>query len=334
MGNPTFRMVQTIPLASNGSEADGLIASGVHGLRIVMVNLYAIEGDDGRWVLVDTGLYFSEKRIREWSSQLFGGRKPEAIVLTHGHFDHIGAVRTLAEEWDVPVYAHPMEVPYLTGKSKYPPPEPAVGRGMMAWMSPIYPRGPIDLGARLRTLPEDGSIPGLPGWRWIHTPGHTAGHVSLFRDGDRVLIAGDAFVTTRQESVFSVVTQRAELNGPPAYYTSDWEAAKLSVQRLAGLQPLVLATGHGLPMTGIEATAALDALAENFDSWARSWKGRYANQPAMTDERGLVSVPPAVRNPMPLLVASAAVAGLATWILVKRNRRQRALDYGEPVGRF
>ena len=40
----------------------------------------------------------------------------------------------------------------------------------------------------------------MPGWRWVHTPGHTAGHVSLFRDADRTLIAGDAFVTTKQES--------------------------------------------------------------------------------------------------------------------------------------
>ena len=43
-----------------------------------------------------------------------------AILLTHGHFDHVGAVKKLAEEWDVSVYAHPLEHPFLNGTSSYP----------------------------------------------------------------------------------------------------------------------------------------------------------------------------------------------------------------------
>ena len=67
---------------------------------------------------------------------LFGhGNRPAAILLTHGHFDHVGALKTLAEEWDVPVYAHTLELPYLTGRSSYPPPDPSVGGGAMAAMS-------------------------------------------------------------------------------------------------------------------------------------------------------------------------------------------------------
>jgi len=69
----------------------------------------------------------------------------------------------------------------------------------------------------LHELPRDGSVSGMPGWRWIATPGH----VSLFRESDRTLVAGDAVTTTRQESVFSIVTQRQGLNGPPAYFTID-----------------------------------------------------------------------------------------------------------------
>jgi glyoxylase-like metal-dependent hydrolase (beta-lactamase superfamily II) len=65
-------------------------------------------------------------------------------------------------------------------------------------------------------LPEDGTIPGFPEWRWIHTPGHTVGHVSFFRDSDRVLIAGDALATTKQESFLAAAAQTPELHGPPA----------------------------------------------------------------------------------------------------------------------
>jgi glyoxylase-like metal-dependent hydrolase (beta-lactamase superfamily II) len=70
----------------------------------------------------------------------------------------------------------------------------------MARLSPLYPRGPVNVSGRLRALPADGSVPGMPGWRWVHTPGHTPGHVSLWRESDRTILAGDAFITTRQES--------------------------------------------------------------------------------------------------------------------------------------
>jgi glyoxylase-like metal-dependent hydrolase (beta-lactamase superfamily II) len=238
-------MPRAISLASTGSAANGLVAPGVYGLRIVMVNIYAVEYPGG-WVLIDAGLYLSAKRIKTWAQEKFGTRPPSCILLTHGHFDHIGALKELSEEWQVPIYAHPLEMPYITGKSRYAPPEPAVGGGALASLSRLYPRGPIDVGDHAWSLPTDGIVPKLTGWRWIHTPGHTPGHVSFFRDDDRVLIAGDAIVTTRQESFFSVITQRVELNGPPRYYTSDWEAAKLSVQRLSDLQPVTL----GQTLTG------------------------------------------------------------------------------------
>jgi glyoxylase-like metal-dependent hydrolase (beta-lactamase superfamily II) len=177
------------------------------------------------------------------------------------------------------VYAHAEELPYLTGQQSYPEPDPSVGGGMMARMSKLYPRGPIDLGIRVRTLPVDGSVPILPGWRWIHTPGHTAGHISLFRDADRALIVGDAFCTTRQESFFAVATQRPELHGPPAYFTTDWDAARASVQRLASLEPAFIAPSHGQPMAGDEAARLLTELAQRFDVIAVPEQGRYVDNP-------------------------------------------------------
>lgn len=254
------------------------IATGVVGVRILFVNVFAVSGEAG-WTLIDAGLNGSAGRITRWARDHFGDAPPNAIVLTHAHFDHVGAIDGLLEQWDVPVYAHTEELPYLSGERSYPDPDPSVGGGMMARMSSLYPRGPINLPGRIRPLPEDGSIPVMPRWRWIHTPGHTAGHVSLFRDLDRALIVGDAFCTTKQESFFAVATQRPELHGPPMYYTTDWAAARASVERLAALEPLFIAASHGQPMAGDDTTAALRQLAMHFEEVAVPAKGKYVTNP-------------------------------------------------------
>jgi glyoxylase-like metal-dependent hydrolase (beta-lactamase superfamily II) len=258
------------------------IAPGVAGLRVIFVNLYALTGEDGRWVLVDAGLPLSASKIRNWLDGQFGaGARPEAILLTHGHFDHVGVLEDLANGWNVPVYAHPNEIPYLNGQVKYPPPDPTVGGGLMAVMSPLYPRTSADVRNRARELPADGSVPFLPEWRWTHTPGHAPGHVSLFRERDRVLLPADAFCTTNQNSFLSVAKQAPELSGPPAYYTPDWDSARDSVERLAALRPLTIAPGHGLPISGPAVAEQLATLAREFDRIARPEHGKYA-RPANT----------------------------------------------------
>lgn len=118
-------------------------------------------------------------------------------------------------------------------------------------------------------------MPDVAGWRWVQTPGHTQGHVSLFRDEDRCLIAGDAFVTTQQESLYAVATQQEEVHGPPAYFTPDWAAARRSVEHLAALAPAIAATGHGTPMRGAALRDGLARLVTRFDEIAVPARGRY-----------------------------------------------------------
>ena len=240
------------------------IAPGIAGLRIAFVNVFGVSHDEGRWTMVDAGLPFSATYIHRWAERSCGG-PPQAIVLTHGHFDHVSAARELADEWRVPIYAHPAEFPYLTGVESYPKPNVDAGGGLMTLLSPLYPRDPVNLGERLRPLPEGELSEAMPGWRVIPTPGHTPGHVSFLRASDRLLLVGDAFCTTKPESFFdAAITQKPELHGPPAYFTWNPRMAAQSIRRLAEYGPTLVAPGHGHPLAGAEIAQRMRRFAAEF----------------------------------------------------------------------
>lgn len=233
------------------------------------------------WVLIDAGVAGTAGIIRRAAQDRFGkNARPSAIIVTHGHFDHAGALETLAEEWDVPIFAHEREFPYLNGTASYPLGDPTVGGGLMALLSPMFPRSPYNVSRWLQALPADGSVPHMPGWKWMHVPGHTPGQIALWREGDRVLLAADAFITTRQESAYAVAVQKPEMHGPPMQFTPDWNAARASVERLAALEPELVVTGHGPAMQGPEMRSALQELARNFDEIAVPKDSRYVREPA------------------------------------------------------
>ena len=191
--------------------------------RLLLVNVayYGRSGaGPGEWVLVDAGVTGTYHMILGAAEKRFGaGSKPAAIVMTHGHFDHVGRSRTWPSTGTCPSMLTSWSGPTWTAALPIRRRDPTVGGGLMATLSRLYPRGPIDVRPWLRPLPDDGSVPGMPGFRWIHTPGHSPGHVSFWREADRTLVVGDAFVTTAQESVYGVLTQEPEMHGPPMYYT-------------------------------------------------------------------------------------------------------------------
>jgi len=269
-----------IPATSIGSGVSIQVLPDLYCHTIQIVNIILIGNPEtNEFILIDAGMPDSADEIIAVVEERFGeNASPKAIILTHGHFDHVGAIIELVEKWNVPVYAHELELPYLTGKMSYPEPDPTVEGGMVAKMSPMFPNEPIDLGSHVEKLPGDGTVPHLPEFQWIHTPGHTPGHVSLFRESDKALIVGDAFVTVKQESLYKVFTQEQEISGPPRYLTPDWKAAKESVQKLAALKPEVAITGHGLPMSGELLSTSLDKLVREFETIAVPEHGKYVDK--------------------------------------------------------
>lgn len=268
-----------IPASSINSGLGIEVLPDLYCYTVQIVNIVMV-GDpaSGDFVLIDAGMPESADSIITAVESRFGkGSQPKAIILTHGHFDHVGAIIELIEKWDIPVYAHSLELPYLQGEKSYPEPDSSVEGGMVAKMSRFFPIEPIQLGDYVKALPEDGTVPYLPDYRWLHTPGHSPGHVSFFREKDRALIVGDAFVTVKQEYLYEVFTQEKEISGPPRYLTTDWVAAEESVKTLQQLHPTIAITGHGVPLSGKELEGNLQSLVDNFDEIAKPDYGKYIN---------------------------------------------------------
>ena len=306
------------------------IAPGVAWTCTSFVNLYFIGEPGGPWALVDTGLPFFGAKIRAAADARFGpGSRPEAIFLTHGHFDHAANALALADHWDVPVYAHRLELPYLNGHSDYPPPDPTVGGGI-AMLSRVMPHGGRDLGDRLHAFTPDpgqsdggapggdhGPLPGFEDWRWIHTPGHSPGHVAFYRESDRTLLAGDAIATMNMDSYVELIIKHQEIATAGSPFISDWEAYGRSVETLVALEPAALGCGHGIPMTGSEVAGDLQRFSANFTPPPH---GRYVAEAARADERGVDSLPPAPADPFPYLVGVAAVGLVLALTLYPKKR--------------
>jgi glyoxylase-like metal-dependent hydrolase (beta-lactamase superfamily II) len=248
------------------------IASGVFFLEVgrgfMRSNVYFVQSGSS-WVLVDAASPGCAPAIRAAAASVFGvDSVPAAILLTHCHPDHDGSARELASLWRCPVYAHPEELPIACGdmgaieRSANPLDRwlilPSLRLLGEKWMQAMVGRSSLE--GVVRPLDPHDSVPGLPDWELILTPGHTPGHVAFFRPLDKVLITGDALVTRDLNSLTGALSGRPQVAGPPWYTTWDWKLAKRSAVSLIALRPLVVGGGHGRPMCGPDVVGSARSL--------------------------------------------------------------------------
>jgi len=187
------------------------------------LNVYLI-GD----VLIDSGTRWAKWRIR----RQLGRRVIRLIALTHVHPDHQGSARALCEEYEVPLACHEADVPYMEGRA------PMLPRNRLLELGARFLAGPpVPVGRVLRDGDE------VAGFRVVHTPGHTPGHVVYFRAADRVAIAGDL-----GRNGF-VPWQYGRPSEPPAFFSVDPALNHRSLRRLLELRPRLVCFGHGPPLT-------------------------------------------------------------------------------------
>lgn len=236
----------------------------IHMLDFKMVNVFIVSNVQMRkydWVIVDAGIHNSGKTIIRTGEKLFGVLgAPRAVILTQGRYDHSGGISQILSRWDVPVYIHADEIPYVTGEKIYLP-----VKGETESEDASFP---IENYENIAVLPEGGYVPCMPEWKWIHTPGPSDGHISLFRESDKVLIPGDVFTNPKQNSFFSIITKKNQIKEALAYLTPEWEKYKNSVIALKNLNPKFALPSHGAPLQGKALTKHLDLLLADFQEMA------------------------------------------------------------------
>ncbi len=216
------------------------------------VHAYLAALDGGGWMLVDGGLNTDAAwdALEAGVHAAAGGWEAVRVhVVTHMHMDHVGLAARVRDRSGAAVWMGRLDAERMAHAAAHPDEEAAYRAGLLRrcgapdemvraveemrrGAEPLAPGVTVD-----GTLDGgEGAVPGAPGWRFVWTPGHTAGHVSLFRPADRVLVAGDA-VLPRITPTLGVNRQRTDPVG-------DYAAA---LDRLLALAPSLVLPGHGRP---------------------------------------------------------------------------------------
>jgi glyoxylase-like metal-dependent hydrolase (beta-lactamase superfamily II) len=180
-------------------------------------------------VLVDAGTASARRRIlRE-----LAGRELAAHLVTHAHADHFGSSHAVCEQLGLPLWTGERDAEAVEAGRQVPTP---THLGELLSRMPMPPGHPV--ARRLR----EGDTVGA-GFSVLDVPGHSPGHIALWRAADRTLIAGDVFFNLPR------------LGPPPRFLTVDPEANRASMRRLADLRPALVLFGHGPPLRDLDRLA-------------------------------------------------------------------------------
>ncbi|MBA3799155.1 MAG: MBL fold metallo-hydrolase [Geodermatophilaceae bacterium] len=195
------------------------LAPDVHQLRGFAphaINAYLVAG-----VLVDAGTPLARRRIL----RQLRGHDVSAHVVTHGHPDHFGSSHAVCEALDLPLWTGERDAQAVETATPVPASGRLSGLMMRMRMPPAHPVG--------RRLSEGDEV---AGFTVLDVPGHSPGHIALWRESDGVLLCGDVFFNLRRPGP------------PPDMLTVDPERNRESMRRLAELRPALVLFGHGRPL--------------------------------------------------------------------------------------
>jgi len=188
------------------------------------INVYLL-GD----VLVDSGTRWRASTIR----RQLKGRTVASHALTHVHPDHQGSSRSVCTALGIPLWCGDADSAAMEN------PGEMAARLPRHWLNraigPIFAGPTHTVSRRLKAGDQVGTF------AVIETPGHTAGHISFWRQADGVLVLGDVLAN------WSVWPSRPGLAEPPTFFSCDPPQNRRSAQRLAELEPKLICFGHGPP---------------------------------------------------------------------------------------
>ena len=196
------------------------------------LNLTLIMDEQNGNTLVDAGLPNQTEAISAALVEAgIGVGDLRRIIFTHQDLDHVGSGAALVRQSDARVLAHPADAPYIEGSQRPLKPSPEMLEQRPQMREVLERLEPVGIDEYV----EDGTRLDLAGGtRVISTPGHTPGHISLYVERSKVLIAGDA-----------LTAERGSLNGPNPSMTLEMRTAIQSLRRLADLEIDTIVCYHG-----------------------------------------------------------------------------------------